>query len=176
MAIFIARGLAKGGANVPVSGTWNGKAYNCVAGGVSLFTDVLPTDIFCKSVHYIAVQNVTTGCNTGLYCPAGLVSRAAMAGFMARALVAPGGGAAVPVTYGPDPTNGRQYSCNPSSPSLFFSDVPVSDPFCKHIHYLWARGVIEGCGGNSYCPTGEVARDEMAKFLANAFGLLLYGP
>ena len=29
MAIFIARGIAKGGANVPASGTWNAKAYSC---------------------------------------------------------------------------------------------------------------------------------------------------
>ena len=69
MAIFIANTLARGGANVPASGTWNGNAYACVSGGVSLFADVAPTDIFCKHVHSLALQNVTLGCSAGLYCP-----------------------------------------------------------------------------------------------------------
>jgi hypothetical protein len=33
-----------------------------------------------------------------------------------------------------------------------------------------------GCAGNSYCPTQSVKRDEMAKFLSNAFVLELNGP
>jgi hypothetical protein len=31
--------------------------------------------------------------------------------------------------------------------------------------------VIAGCFGNSYCPANTVKRDEMAKFLGNAFNL-----
>ena len=100
MAIFIARGIAGGGTHVPVSGTLNGRPYDCETGGVSLFTDVAPTDTFCKSVHYIAVKNVTTGCAPSLYCSAEPVRRAAMAIFMAKAVVAPAGGPGVP-TYGP---------------------------------------------------------------------------
>ena len=38
-----------------------GGHYNCTAGGISLFLDVLPTDSFCKHVHYIAAKNVTRG-------------------------------------------------------------------------------------------------------------------
>jgi len=161
---------------VPVSGMVNGKAYNCVAGGTSLFTDVSPTDVFCKSVHFLAAENVTTGCSAGLYCPADLVSRAEMAIFIAKGIVAPGGGAAVPLTYGPDPVTGFSYSCNPASPSLFFTDVSTTDTFCKHAHFLWAKGVIVGCSASQYCPTLNVGRDEMSKFLTNAFHLLLYGP
>jgi hypothetical protein len=71
---------------------------------------------------------------------------------------------------------GFSYSCDPSSPNLYFTDVSVSDTFCKHVHFLWAKGIIAGCSGNQYCPTTEVGRDEMSKFLSNAFGLLLYGP
>jgi hypothetical protein len=176
MAIFIARSIAKGGANVPASGTWNGKAYNCAAGGVSLFSDVVPASIACKSIHYIAVKNVTSGCSAGIYCPTQSVTRAQMSIFMAKAIVAPAGGAGLPETYGPDPNTGNSYSCNPSSPSLHFIDVTASDSFCKHVHYLWARNVIAGCTYNQYCPTGNVTRGEMAKFLGNAFGLQLYGP
>ena len=38
-----------GGANIPVSGSANGHAYNCAAGGVSLFTDVAPTDMLLQA-------------------------------------------------------------------------------------------------------------------------------
>src|SRR5262249_17796395 len=68
MAIFIAKGMAGGGGNVPVSGTVGASPYDCVSGGVSLFSDVLPTDAFCKHVHYIASKNVTSGCSPGKYC------------------------------------------------------------------------------------------------------------
>ncbi len=53
MAIFIAKGIAGGGGNVPASGTVGSSPYNCTAGGTPLFSDVSPTDIFCKHVHYL---------------------------------------------------------------------------------------------------------------------------
>ena len=176
MAIFIAKGIAGGGANVPTSGTVNSQPYNCVSGGVSLFTDVLPTDIFCRHVHYIAAQNVTLGCSASKFCPADPVSRVEMAAFVAKAIVAPNGGPAVPTTYGPDPVTGLSYSCDAGSPDVHFSDVPATNSFCKHVHYLWAKGIIAGCSSTTYCPTGSVSRDQMAKFLANAFKLILYAP
>ena len=176
MAIFIAKGIAGGGANVPASGMVGGQPYNCVNGGTSLFADVLPTDIFCKHVHYIAAENVTLGCATGQYCPGDAVTRLQMASFIAKAIVAPAGGSAVPVTYGPDPVTGLSYSCNPVSPNTHFTDVPASNTFCRHVHFLWAKGIIAGCGATLYCPNDPVTRDAMAKFLSNAFRLLLYGP
>jgi hypothetical protein len=175
MAIFIARGLARG-APLPVSGTVGGSPYNCAAGGVSLFSDVAATDPACRAVHYIASKNVTSGCSPGLFCPTPDVARSDMAIFLAKALVAPAGGAGVPETYGPDPVTGYLYSCNPASASLHFTDVTTADPFCKHVHYLWAKGIVSGCSTTAYCPSLDVARDEMAKFLANTFGLVLYGP
>ena len=54
--------------------------------------------------------------------------------------------------------------------------MPVSNPFCKHIHYLWARGIVAGCSATLYCPTQSVNRDAMAKFIANGFNLQLYKP
>jgi hypothetical protein len=137
---------------------------------------VPPTDIVCRSVHYIAAQNVTLGCGPGLYCPAGNVTRLEMASFVAKAVVAPGGGAAIPLTYGPDPVTGFSYSCNAGSPNIHFTDVPASDVFCKHVHYLWAKGIITGCSATLYCPTDPVTRDAMSKFLGAAFDLQLYGP
>ena len=92
-----------------------------------------------------------------------------MAAFVAKGIVAPAGGSAVPLTYGPDSVTGRSYSCDAASPSLSFTDVPIDSVFCKHVHYLWAKGIIGGCGTGTYCPTGEVTRGQMAKFLVNAF-------
>ncbi len=176
MAMFIANALARGGANIPASGIVNGSPFACSAGGTSLYSDVAPTDIFCKHVHFLAAQNVTLGCSANLFCPSSTVSRLEMSGFIAKAMLAPGGGAAVPSAYGPDPATGRSYNCSTTSPSLHFIDIPASDPFCKHASYLWARGAIAGCSPTEYCPAPSVKRSEMAKFLDNALGLELYGP
>jgi len=175
MAIFIAKGIAGLGELVPSTGLVGASAYNCSPGGHSVFSDVSPTDSFCKHVHYLAAQNVTLGCDATHYCPSQTITRDAMASFIAKAVVAPGGGNAVPVSY-TDPVTSRSYSCVSGGANLHFSDVPVSNAFCKHIHYLWARGIVDGCTATKYCPTASVARDAMAKFIANGFGLQLYGP
>jgi len=170
MALFLARAIARGDANVPFTGTANGVAYSCTAGGTSLFSDVKPTDSFCRHVHYIAAQNVTLGCSPTQFCPDEPVSRLQMAALVAKAILAPQGGAGVPETLG------STYSCDPASPNVHFTDVSAGSPFCKHVHYIWSQGIVNGCGPNEYCPDGDVARDQMAKFVANAFGLRLYGP
>ena len=176
MAIFIAKGLAGSGELVPSAGSVGGHDYDCKNGGASLFSDVAPNASDCKHVHYLAAQNVTLGCGPATYCPSQPVTRDAMASFIAKALVAPDGGNAVPAAYGPDPVTGRSYSCNAGSANLHFTDVGVLHPFCKHIHFLWAKGVVDGCSVTTYCPSAPVARDAMAKFIANGFGLQLYGP
>jgi hypothetical protein len=176
MAIFVAKGIAGSGEYVPTTGILNGQPYNCSTGGVSRFSDVTPTDSFCSHVHYIGAQNVTLGCSATQYCPGDAITRDAMASFIAKAVVAPGGGNAVPVTYGPDPVTGLSYSCAAGSPNLHFTDVPVSNAFCRHIHYLWAKGIVSGCSATQYCPSAPVARDAMAKFIGNGFGLELYVP
>ena len=175
MAIFIAKALAGAGKVVPTTGVLNEKPYNCVSAGVSRFSDVLPTDPACKHIHFIASRNVTLGCNPGQYCPAQTVTRDAMASFIAKAIVAPGGGAAVPLTFS-DSGTGRSYSCDPASPNTHFTDVPPSNPFCRHIHFLWAKGIVDGCSATQYCPAASVLRDAMAKFISNGFGLQLYQP
>ena len=175
MAIFIAKGIAGGGANVPTSGLAGGQPYDCSPGGTSLFTDVAPTAIYCKHVHYIAAQNVTLGCSATQFCPNTNLTRQEMAIFIAKAIVAPGGGPAVPLVYGPDPITGSSYNCNFGG-NIHFTDVPAGSVACKHVHFLWAKGIIAGCSLTLYCPAGGITRDAMSKFLVNAFSLLLYGP
>jgi hypothetical protein len=88
-----------------------------------------------------------------------------------------GSDAAVPMAYA-DQQRGLFYDCNPSSPMLHFGDVTTAMSSCRHIHYVWATGVIGDCavGYANYCPTSPVTRDEMARFLVKGFGLKLYGP
>jgi hypothetical protein len=176
MAIFIAKAIVGGPPGLPQQGLVGGKYYDCELAGISLFTDVAATDSFCRHVHVLAAQNVTLGCTATAFCPNDPVTRLEMAGFVAKAMVAPGGGAKVPLTYGPDPVTGLSYSCDGGSPSVHFTDVPASDPFCKHVHFLWAKGIVGGCAPTLYCPTGSVTRDQMAKFLVSAFQIPLYGP
>jgi hypothetical protein len=175
MSIFVAKGIAGAAPLIPKAGTIAGHSYDCSAGGHSLFTDVAPTDAFCRHVHYLASRNVTLGCNATQYCPGQTITRDAMASFIAKAVVAPEGGAGVPASYS-DPTTMRSYSCVAGSASIHFTDVPASNPFCKHIHYLWAKGIVDGCTATTYCPAAPVFRDAMAKFIANGFGLQLYAP
>lgn len=176
MAIFIARAIAGGAGFLPGKGVVNGAPYDCAfTAGTSLFSDIGPTDPACPAVHYLAALNVATGCTATAFCPTPNVTRGEMALFMARGVVAPGGGAAVPLTY-TDPITARSYSCSAGAPNLFFTDVTATDLYCKHVHYLWAKGIIDGCGGTLYCPAGQMRRDEMAKFLSNSFSLPLYAP
>ena len=82
----------------------------------------------------------------------------------------------MPLTYGPDSVTRLSYSCDAASPRINFIDVPETDPFCRAVHYLWAKGIVGGCGPAEFCRDGDVTRAEMAKFLVNAFALKLYGP
>jgi hypothetical protein len=49
-----------------------------------------------------------------------------------------------------------------------FSDVPCPSSFADWIEAFAAAGITGGCGGNLYCPTNPVRRDQMAVFLLKA--------
>lgn len=180
MAAFIARAFADGDANVPASGTISSAenpvvngSYDCSNGGTSLFSDVPPTDLFCRYIHYIAKINVTSGDGAGHYLPNQNVSRAVMSVFISRALVPGLGDAGVPDSNtGTGPFAGRTYDCT-NGPSPFL-DVPLGGS-CKNIGYIWTLGIIDGDGAGHFTPTSLVTRAQMAKFLDNAFSLTI-GP
>ena len=52
----------------------------------------------------------------------------------------------------------------PACGTPVFDDVPASSPFCRWIEELARRGVVGGCGGGNYCPTGAVTREAMSVF------------
>lgn len=112
------------------------------------FNDVPISNIFCKHIERLEDRGITGGCGGGNYCPLSVVTREQMAAFMIRAVEGE------PAT-----------ACT----SQTFNDVPLSNPFCKHIERMAARGITVGCGGGNFCPADPVTREQMAVFLARAF-------
>lgn len=178
-AMFTARAIVApdGDPAIPVRGVVGANAYACIAGGVSLFADVSPTDVWCRQIHYLASANVdvTFQCSDSSHaCPDVDATRAATAVFIAGTMA--GGDASVPVsgTFS-DTGTPRSYNCSGGG-SSHFPDVLVTDPFCRHVNYLWARGVIGGYSDGSFQPAADVTRDQLAKFVVNGFHLSVYGP
>ena len=122
-----------------------------------VFDDVPCSSPFAPWVNELSARGVTAGCGGANYCPGSPTTRQQMAVFLLKTLE---GSAFVP----------------PACTVEVFGDVPCSSPFAPWINEIAARGVTGGCGGGDFCPTAEVARQQMAVFLTKTFGLVLYGP
>jgi hypothetical protein len=88
-----------------------------------------------------------------------------MAVFIARAQA--GGDAGIPVS---GSAQGNPYNCVGGGQSQF-TDIDPANPFCRHVHYLFATGVTTGCvttPPRQYCPADNVSRGQMALFIARA--------
>ena len=88
MALFIARAVAGSDANVPQTygpDPVTGRSYSCNPASPNLhFTDVTTSDIFCRHTHYLWAKDVIAGFPDGSYGPSLLVTRGAMAKFLAN--------------------------------------------------------------------------------------------
>ena len=96
------------------------------------------------NINRLAQSGITAGCDADRYCPDGIVTRAQMATYLARALDLP------------------------AASTDYFSD----DEGSKHeanINRVAAAGLTVGCAANRYCPDGAVTRAQMATFLYRAF-------
>jgi spore germination protein YaaH len=96
------------------------------------------------NINRIAAAGVTAGCTATTFCPDGVVTRAQMATFLARALHLP------------------------ATATDFFRD----DETNKHeanINRIAAAGLTVGCTSTTYCPNGAVTRAQMATFLRRGF-------
>jgi len=102
-------------------------------------------------INHIAVlkdRQVTRGCTFDArnYCPSGIVTRAEMASFLARALKLSG-------------TSLR-----------FFEDVPPTHPYFAAIGAIRAAGITLGCATlpDRYCPDQPLTRGQMAALIVRA--------
>jgi hypothetical protein len=178
MTAFISRAHTGGDASVPDSGTVSGLgSYNCVSGGNSLFSDVSPTNQFCKNIHWVVAHGLSWGCTDGTqftstFCPGTAITRRSMSVILARDLA--GGNASVPAK-APDSGNGRAYDCTDGAANAF-TDVADSDPGCRYIYYLWSKNVIDGNGNGTFTPDNSVTRGQMSKFLVNTYKLTISAP
>jgi PKD repeat protein len=147
MAVFVARALAGGDANV------------LTPTGAATFADV-PADYWAyKYVEYAKAHLVVNGYDATSYRPTLPADRGQMAVYMARMMVAPLGDAGL-AGYTP-PTTPR------------FTDVPTDFWAYLQIEYLAdpARGVVHGYDGGAYHPEYAVSRDQMAVYVQRAQGL-----
>jgi RHS repeat-associated protein len=112
------------------------------------FADVPPSNVFYPFIEQMAQLGITVGCGGGNYCPGQPVTREQMAAFIIRALGVPSP---------PPPAQQR------------FADVPPSNQFYPFIEQMAIRRITVGCGGNNYCPSDPVTREQMAAFLIRAF-------
>jgi hypothetical protein len=117
-----------------------------------LFDDV-PTDAFAANFIYAAAgAGVMPGgfpvCAAGSFCANGIVTRAAMAGYIYRAAL---GASAAPPVY-----------------AYTFGDVAFADFNSFYIQGISDLAITAGCGGGNYCPSGPNTRAQMAVFVWKA--------
>ena len=123
-----------------------------------IFADVSASNPFCVYIEGLYNSGVVAGCSSSplQYCPGNNVVRDAMAKFLCNAI-----------------NRNNPSSCVPTTCTGIFTDVPALNQFCGYIEALYNASIISGCGTHLYCPSNNVSRDQMAKFLVNAFGLTL---
>lgn len=127
--------------------TFLARALGLEATGSQPFADVAVGSVHDRSIRALVEAGVTTGCDEGAYCPAGLVTRDQMASFLARALDLEGSG------------------------PQRFSDVAEGSAHDASIRALVEAGITSGCGGDAFCPRDPVTRGQMATFLVRALDL-----
>ncbi|RIJ70548.1 DUF1349 domain-containing protein [Nakamurella silvestris] len=112
------------------------------------FTDVPVGNEFCGAIKWLASTGIANGFSDGKFRPGSPVARDAMAAFLYRLhLLTPGTTPAAACTTAP------------------FTDVPVTQAFCKEISWLKAVGITDGNSDGTYTPGASVSRQAMAAFL-----------
>lgn len=141
MAVFIARAVAGGEADVPD------------APAQATFLDVPRTHWAFKYVEHCAAKGIVKGIMPRLYGPEMAVDRAQMAVFIARA------------------RGWVQPDDDLAGASQLFEDVPAGFWAAEAIEACVDHSVVTGYGDGRYRPEQAVTRDQMAVFVARAFGL-----
>ena len=132
----------------------HGGNYTPPAATGAVFGDV-PADHWAGSwIEELSAEGITSGCGNGNYCPDAVITRAEMSIFLLRA------------KYGKD-------YVPPAATGAIFADVPAEYWAARWIEQLFYDDIARGCGNSSFCPDGNVTRDQMAVFLQKTFNLPL---
>ena len=111
---------------------------------ISNFNDI-PGSQFYSHITSLVANGITAGVGGGLYGINQPTLRQQMAVFLLKAKYG--------ICYTPPPCTG------------VFDDVPCASGFAPWIEQLAEEGITGGCGGDNYCPTNPVRRDQMAVFM-----------
>ena len=114
---------------------------------ISNFNDI-PGSQFYTQITSLVANGITAGVGGGNYGIGQPTLRQQMAVFLLKAKYG--------ICYTPPPCTG------------VFDDVPCGSGFAPWIEQLAEEGITGGCGGDNYCPTNPVRRDQMAVFILKA--------
>ncbi len=114
---------------------------------ISNFNDI-PGSQFYTQITSLVANGITAGVGGGNYGINQPTLRQQMAVFLLKAKYG--------ICYAPPPCTG------------VFDDVPCGSNFAPWIEQLAEEGITGGCGGDNYCPTNPVRRDQMAVFILKA--------
>ena len=123
------------------------KAFNLTATSDVHFKDVTKHTPHATAINKVVTAGIAKGCGPKRFCPNSHVSRARMAGYLAKALKLT------------------------ATSSSRYRDVPRSNPFATSISRLRKAGVAIGCGHNKFCPGRDITRAETAGFLQRALSV-----
>jgi hypothetical protein len=150
--------FAPGTSHDVVVTTPDGTTGTLVKGWVADFLDVPSSHIFHDFVVTLISNGITVGIGGGNYGVAQDTLRQQMAVFLLRARYG--------LCFVPPP-------CTVPA----FDDVPCTSIFAPWINELVAQGITGGCaGGNNYCPTNPVLRQQMAVLLLRTLEGAGYAP
>ncbi len=155
MAVYVSRAVAGGDASVPT-------------GPVEpSFSDVGTDHWAYDHIEFALSQNIVEGYVEGDYRPEPELTRDQMAVYVARAMVAPTGEAALEDYMPADPRDFHDV------PSTGYGDDGTEAFWAyKHIEYCVEHDVVKGYDDGLYHPEWVVTRDQMAVYVARAFGLV----
>ncbi len=140
--------LPAGSVNALVVSNPGGASGTIPAAYLAYFADVPAGNQFSLYVMRLVGNGITAGVGGGLYGVNQGTLRQQMAVFLLKSKYG--------VCYVPPACTG------------VFADVPCSSGFAPWIEQLAEEGITGGCGGNTYCPSNSVRRDQMAVFLLKA--------
>ena len=175
MAIFLAKGIAQRADNIPASGTLLGSPYDCGSLGASLFVDVPGerSGLPAGSLHRFSGRHARLRGGDVLQGPVHHSRRHGLVHRQGDRRAARGRS---------DP---RHLHRSEDGPVLLLHRRLARSPLHRRAglerllqaHPLsLGAGIVGGCSATTFCPSQTVTRDAMAKFIANGFGLSLYGP